>query len=219
MSKIAIITDVNAGLDYLEKQYDIHVLRSIINFGTEHYVDGIGIKADEFYQRIAKITDSSKIPSTSAPTIGEAMELLEKLIDEGYTDAIMYSISNKMSSIYEMMCTLKEEYEGKINLHVVDTLTSVYAQAYMAIKAREMADEGKSVEEIIDYSNFLIKNNHLYFVVDNLNYLIKNGRLSATAGTIAALLKIKPILEINTEGSIVACEKVRTHSRAVETAY
>ena len=88
MSKIAIISDVNAGLDYIGYDPEIPVLRSIINFGDEHYVDGIAIKADEFYARLK--ANDSVIPSTSAPTVGEAMELLEKLIEEKYTDVIMY---------------------------------------------------------------------------------------------------------------------------------
>ena len=44
MSKIAIITDVNAGLDYIGYDPQIPTLRSVINFGDEHYVDGTEIK-------------------------------------------------------------------------------------------------------------------------------------------------------------------------------
>ena len=47
MEKIAIMTDVNAGLDYDDKHYDITVLRSMINFGDEHYIDGVEIKKDD----------------------------------------------------------------------------------------------------------------------------------------------------------------------------
>mgnify|MGYP004670047633 CR=1 FL=1 len=52
MDKIAIISDVNAGLDYLGKDTHIPVLRSVINFGEDHYIDGIEIKADEFYEMV-----------------------------------------------------------------------------------------------------------------------------------------------------------------------
>ena len=52
MSKIAIISDVNAGLDYIGRDPQIPVLRSMINFGEEHYVDGLEIKADQFYEKV-----------------------------------------------------------------------------------------------------------------------------------------------------------------------
>lgn len=215
MKKIAIITDVNAGLDYEKRQLNIPVLRSMIHFGDEHYVDGIDMKADEFYERLQNTT---VIPSTSAPTIGEAMELLDRLVEEGYTDAIMYSISSEMSCIYQMMLSLAEEYSDRIRLHVFDTHVATYVQGYMAECAYDMAEEGKSVEEILEYSQYLRDNQHTYFIVDNLNYLVKNGRLKGFAGAIGALLKIKPILEIDTQGRIVVNTKVRTHSKAVEEA-
>ena len=215
MEKIAIITDVNAGLDYIDRKVDIPVLRSIIHFGNEHYVDGIDIKADEFYK---KIISTGLIPSTSAPTIGEAMELLDRLIEEKYTDVIMYAISQNMSCIYEMMCSLAEEYKDRINLHVVNTKTATYLQGYLAVTAYDMVQEGKSVKEILDRTNFLIEHGHAYFVVDNLNYLVKNGRLKGIAGAIGALLKIKPILEINKIGQIVVNTKIRTHTKAIQAA-
>ncbi len=215
MEKIAIITDVNAGLDYVERKLDIHVLRSMIHFKDEHFVDGIDMKADSFYKRLQK---TDVIPSTSAPTIGEAMELLDKLVEEGYTDAIMYSISAEMSCINQMMHSLAEEYKDKIKLHVFDTLLAAYLQGYMVECAKDMVDDGKTVEEILKYSEFLRDNSHTYFIVDNLNYLVKNGRLKAFSGAMGALLKIKPILEIDKQGRIVVNSKVRTHSKAVEEA-
>lgn len=216
MSKIAIISDVNAGLDYIGIDPQIPVLRSIINFGEEHYVDGVDIKADEFYKKIDKKLSEGIIPSTSAPTIGDAMELIEKLIDEGYTDVIMYAISFQLSSIGSMIETLKEEYEDIIRIHVVDTKTATYLQGFLAVTAKQMADSGHSVEEIIQRSNELIDNSHAYLVVDNLNYLVKNGRLSGAAGFFAGLLKIKPIIEVSKEGKLTTYEKIKTFHRAIE---
>lgn len=213
MGKIAIISDVNAGLDYIGYDPKIPVLRSIINFGDEHLIDGKEITANEFYERLQK---ESIIPSTSAPTVGEAMETIENLIDEGYTDIIMYSISYQLSSIGQMVETLKEEYEDKIKIHVVDTKTATYLQGYLAVTAKQMAEAGKSVQEILDYSQYLITNSHAYFVVDNLSYLVKNGRISGAAGFLGGLLKIKPVLEMTKDGRIVSFEKVRTHRAAVD---
>ena len=76
--------------------------------------------------------------------------------------------------------------------------------------------EGKTVEEIIEYSNYLIDNNQVYFLVDDLNYLVKNGRLSNAAGFLGSLFKIKPILSITKEGKIESIEKVRTYQKALK---
>lgn len=212
MEKIAIMTDVNAGTDYLDEQYDITVLRSMINFGDEHYVDGIDIKADEFFDRLQK---TDVIPSTSAPTVGETMNHVERLIDEGYTDIIMFAISFKLSCIGTMVQSVADEYEDKIRIHVVDTKRSVFEQAYFAINAYKMAQEGKSVKEILERSDFLINHSRELFIVDDLKYLVKNGRLSGFSGFMGSLLQIKPILELNDDGAIVVRQKERTLKRGL----
>lgn len=218
MVKIAIVSDVNAGLDYLGYDPQIPVLRSVINFGEEHFVDGIDIKAEEFYEKLSKITLSKDIPSTSAPTFGETMELVEKLISEGYTDIIMYAISYNLSSIGSTFESMKQEYGDKVNIHVVNTKMAAYLQGYLAVEAKRMANEGKSVKEILAYSDYLITHCHAYFVVDDLSYLVKNGRLSGVSGFLGGLLKIKPVLELTAEGKILPKEKVKTHRKAVERA-
>lgn len=213
VQKIAVITDVNAGLDYIGYDPEIPTLRSIINFGDKHFIDGTEIRAEEFYKKIAT---EDVIPSTSAPTVGEAMELMEKLISEGYTDVIMYSISFQLSSIGQMVETLKSEYQGEINIHVFDTRSATITQGYFALEAKRMAKEGASVNEILEYSNYLRDNNHIFFVVDDLKYLVKNGRLSGAAGFVGSLLKIKPVLELTKDGRIISMEKVKTHRKAME---
>jgi DegV family protein with EDD domain len=215
MSKIAVISDVNAGLDYLGYDPEIPVLRSVINFGEEHYVDGIDIMADQFYE---KLQNSPVVPSTSAPTVGEAMELLERLLSEGYTDVIMCSISYKLSSIGQMVENLQNEYRGRLNIHVIDTKTATYFQGFIAVEAKRLVEEGKSIQEILDYCHYLVENSHAYFVVDDLKYLVKNERLSGAAGFVGSLLKIKPVLELDKEGRIVPKVKVRTQRKALEVA-
>ena len=215
--KIAIMTDVNAGLDYIGYDSGITCLRSSVNFPNEVLVDGIDIKADEFYERIKNITDPKEIPSTSAPAIGDIMEAIEKFIEEGYTDVIHFPISFKLSSTGSMVEQVAKEYEDKIRVHVVDTKVACYLQGYLALNAKKMVEDGASVQEVVDRSNYLIKNAKAYFVVEDLNYLVKNGRLSGMSGFMGNLLKIKPVLELNEEGYIVTKEKVRTYSKAVET--
>lgn len=213
MEKIAIISDVNAGLDYLKKDPGIPVLRSIINFEHENLIDGIDIMADEFYRRLQS---DDFIPSTSAPTVGEAMDLIESLITEGYTDVIMFSISFELSSIGQMVETLIDDFKDQIKIYVVNTLTATYMQGFLAVNAKEMALAGKSVQEILARTNELILNSHAYFVVDDLSYLVKNGRISGVAGFLGGFMRIKPVLEMSRDGKIISFEKIRTHNAAVE---
>ena len=217
--KIAIMTDVNAGLDYVGYDAGIYCLRSSINFPNEKpLVDGIDIKADEFYERIKNIHNSSEIPSTSAPSLADIYDTFDKLIEEGYTDVIHYPISFELSSTGSTVQQVAQEYEDKLRVHVINTKLATYAQGYIAVVAKQMVEEGKTVEEILEYSNYLIENSSVYFVVDDLGYLVKNGRLSNAAGFLGSLLKIKPILTLTKEGKIESIEKIRTYQKAIYRA-
>ena len=214
--KIAVMTDVNAGLDYIGYDSGITCLRSSVNFPNEVLVDGIDIKADEFYERIKNITDPKDIPSTSAPAMGDIINAIEKFIEEGYTDVVHFPISFKLSSTGSMVSQVAEEYADKIRVHVIDTKEACFMQGYLALNAKKMIEDGASVQEIIDRSNYLINNGKAYFVVEDLNYLVKNGRLSGMSGFMGNILKIKPVLELDSDGYIVTKEKIRTYSKAID---
>ena len=64
----------------------------------------------------------------------------------------------------------------------------------------------------------MINNFKAFFVVDDLSYLVKNGRLSNAAGFLAGLLRIKPVLELTSDGKIVTKEKIKVYKNAVERA-
>lgn len=216
--KIAIMTDVNAGLDYIEQKTDIVCLRSSVNFKNEVLVDGIDIKAEEFYERIKNITDKKDIPSTSAPALGDIYDAFDKFVSEGYTDVIHFPISFELSATGPTVKQVSLEYKDKLNVEVIDTKLACYLQGYLAINAEKMAKNGATVEEIVERSKYLIDNSQAYFVVNDLNYLVKNGRLSGVAGLLGSLLKIKPVLEINKKGKIVTKEKVKVYKKAVNRA-
>ena len=212
--KVGIMTDVNAGLDYLNYPYNVTILRSSVNFKDEVFVDGIDITSAEFYERLNKVETKEDIPSTSAPSLGSIYDTLDKFVEEGYTDIIHFPISFELSSTGKSVLQVAEEYKDKINVTVINTKGATYLQAYLVLNACKMLEENKSIEEIVNASNKLIDNWCLYFVVSDLTFLIKNGRLSNAAGFIGNLLKIKPLLKLTEEGKLLQFEKIKTTKRA-----
>ncbi|NLC94837.1 MAG: DegV family protein [Bacilli bacterium] len=210
--KIAIVTDSSSSLDFLPNQYDnIFIVRMPIHFGSDEYIDGLTITVEEFYSRIDK---ESIIPTTSQPSLGETLELYEKLRDEGYTDIIHLPISRGISGYYQALFSIKDMVEG-VNVHIVDTKCTAVILGYIVLEAARLVSENKSVLEVLEYCDYLANNFKVYFIVDDLKYLIKNGRLSNAAGFVGSILKIKPILTFNEEGQIIGIEKIRTTKRAI----
>ena len=83
-----------------------------------------------------------------------------------------------------------------------------------------MAATGASMEEIQAACQQVIDTTNTLILPSDMQHLKRGGRLTPLAATLAGLLKIKPILEINrrTQGRIDVKEKVRTYTRALERA-
>jgi DegV family protein with EDD domain len=133
---------------------------------------------------------------------------------KGYTDVIYISISEHLSGTYQGVCLSKTYVKG-LNIHPYNSKTASFITGFMAIEARRLASEGKSVEEILSYLDDLQSNDRIFFMVDDLKYLVKNGRLSNASAFLASMLQIKPLLELGDEGKIQACEKIRTTKKAM----
>lgn len=217
MNKTAILVCSNAGLDYLEYPKDITILRSVIHFGTdESYDDFIDMDAKTFYERITK--DPNDIPKTSYVSVGRMIEFFEDLEKKGYEEALVITISSELSGLYEAVKRTASEVNIKVT--AFDSKTLAYAEAYMALEAHKLANEGKTAKEIIPYLEKIRDNDMIYFAVNTLLYLVKNGRLSKLSGTLGTMLQLKPLLMIGDNGKVETLEKIRTihkaHQRVIE---
>ncbi len=213
MSKIGIIACGNSGIDYLKHDYDIRMIRSTLIFGDEEYEDFVDIKAEDFYKMLVEKPELH--PTTAQAATGVILEHYEKMKEEGFTDIIFITISSGLSGTYEGAKIASTMISG-VNVHVFDSLSVSYPQAYMTLRAAEMAKQGKKVTEIIDELVWIREHHGILVSVDTLKYLVKNGRLSGAQGFVGSLLKVKPMLHLSREGKIEPVEKIRTRKKAMQ---
>lgn len=209
--KIGLLLCGNSGVDYMDLKYPHKIMRSTLILDNKEYEDFVDITAEEFYKAVDANPDIDL--STSQISTGRVAEIYEEFKKEGYSDVIVISISSKLSGTYQGAVLAKDLVEG-INIHVVDSKSVSYGQYYLALKAVELIEEGKDAKEIKDYLETLPEKLNIYVLVDTLKYLVKNGRLSQASGFLGTLLKIKPLLKIIEDGSLVPYEKIRTTKRA-----
>ena len=209
--KIGLVVCGNSGVDYLKLDYPVRLIRSTLNLGGKEYEDYVDIQAKEFYETI--VNDPDIDVSTSQTSTGKIASVYEELREEGYTDIITVVISSKLSGTYQGAILAKEMVTG-VNVFVIDSRTVSYGEAYLVIEAIKMIKAGNKTRDIIDKLEKIRDNIYIYVLVDTLKYLVKNGRLSATSGFLGTLLKIKPLLYIQKDGSLVPYEKIRTTSKA-----
>ncbi|MFP4286307.1 MAG: DegV family protein [Candidatus Izemoplasmataceae bacterium] len=214
MSKTAVIAVSTGCLDYLDvDRNNLFMVRCKILMHDKQYNDYTELDADTFYKALKE--DTSLVPSSSMPSIGEIIETYEAVEAAGFSNVLVISISKGLSGTYEAGLMAKNAYKGNLNIWVIDSKNAAISEGFLSLLALKYIDQGKSFKEIIKAIEDLRIKRKQYFMVDNLRLFVKNGRLSSAQGFIAGVLKIKPILEVNDQGKIVPFDKVRTQSKAI----
>ena len=203
MSRVYIVTDSTADLTEEEvKQFEISIVPMNISIDDENYIDGVTITKDEFKQ---KMIASSELPKTAQPSIGRFVEVYDELGKNG--DSII--------SI-QMMCSISGTVDAarqaaditETNVTVVDSDFSSRSMGMIVKEAAKAAQEGKTVEEILEIVEDAKKRTTLYLTVVNLDNLIKGGRISQLMGMFSNLLNIKLFLQV-IHGKIEIIQKGR----------
>lgn len=209
--RTAIVTDSTAYLTQEElQQYGIHSVPLTVNIEGQLYDEGIDLSYTEFYD---KVRGAKEFPKTTQPPIGKFVELFETLAKD-YDAVITIHLSSGISGTYEGALQAGQMVEG-IDVHGFDTEAAAALQGFFVLRAAELAQQGKSPEEILVALEELRESSHAYIIVDDLGHLQRGGRLSAASALIGGLLQVKPILHFM-DKKIAPYEKVRTRKKALK---
>ena len=203
MSRVYIVTDSTADLTEEEvKQFEISIVPMNISIDDENYIDGVTITKEEFRQ---KMIESDELPKTAQPSIGRFVEVYDELGKKG--DSVI-SIQ-MMRSISGTVDAARQAADiTETNVTVVDSDFTSRSMGMIVKEAAKAAQEGKTVEEILEIVEDAKKRTTLYLTVVNLDNLIKGGRISQLMGMFSNLLNIKLFLQV-INGKIEIIQKGR----------
>lgn len=214
MEKIALITDSASDISLeLQKRYNVFVLPFRIIYKDKEYIDGIDITPKFLYD-----TMENETVTTSLPSMQDMERLFERLKNEGYTEAIFFTISSNLSGTNNAIKLVCEEYP-EIRCHVYDTLSISYGETVPLIEVGKMIEEGKSFDTIIEELPKISEKVEIFFVIGTLEYLIRGGRIGKVAGTIAQFLQIKPIISVGKDGVYYTHSKARGRKQSLNKIY
>lgn len=210
MTKIAIVTDSTAYLpqDFVEL-HNIRVIPVKIHWDGTTLVDGVDITPTQFYERLEK---SSNIPSTSQPSAGDFLKAFKELAphyDGIVAPLISSGISGTAASAQAALPMFSE-----IPVEIIDTHSTCAGLGLVVTAVAHAVSDGKSLKEIKQLADGIVKRLKLFFVVDTLKYLHEGGRIGGASRYFGTALSIKPILHLDDQGKIDALEKVRTKGKA-----
>lgn len=196
--KVLISTDTSCLLtkDVLQKN-GISVFPLNVIIDGEEFLDSVTIDQETLKEAML----SNKVIKTSTPPLGEVVEYFEKLLNEGYDHIIHFTISSKLSSMFNLFSNVaKDNFEGKVT--VIDSYGLSAAMLSNVLYAKDEALKGTSVEDIYATIEERKHDGTILFIPENLTALKNGGRISPAIAAIGNTIGLKPIISLK-EGELV----------------
>lgn len=209
---IQVITDSTSYIDEkIRKDLNIKIVSLIIKFKDDSFRE-IDVPNKDFYRMMEK----QGIPISSQPPIGELYNEMKSVVEKG-NGIVCVFLSSDMSGTYSTAHLAKkmilEEYPYA-KIEIIDSRSNSMQLGFAAIAAAKAAKEGKSLQQVKEAAEKIIRVSRFLFIPDNLEYLRKGGRIGGANALIGNLLKIIPILTVE-DGKTTVLTKVRTKNKAI----
>jgi len=209
---VAVITDSTSDLSSdVASRHGITIVPLNVHFGDEVFRDQVDISTDEFMRRMSTAT---KLPTTSQPSVG-AFETAFRESAREHDEAVCVVISSRLSGTMQSAEIAARNVEDLIRAEVVDSLSASYGLGFQALRAAELAAEGKRAPDIAMQLRAELARYHVVFFVETLEHLRRGGRIGKAAQLVGSLLQLRPLLRID-EGQVVPFERTRTRKKAIE---
>lgn len=210
MRKIKVVTDSTTDLkDAVLAERGIEMVPLSFSIDGQTYIDRIDITPEVFIQ---KMIQANELPKSSQPAAGTFVELYDRLGAEGY-DVLSIHMTGGMSGTVRSAAMAADMTDT--NVTVVDSKYISRGLGFQVLEAAKMAEEGRSMEEILARLDEIRAATKLYVVVDTLENLVKGGRIGRGKALIGSLLHIKPIGTLN-DGVYTPVMNVRSHAQVVK---
>ena len=216
MKGFVITADSNCDLldDYI-KEKNICIIPHYYDLEGITYGDEINLTPKEFYDKMR----AGQMPTTMASNPEVIRETFQNYIDQGF-DILHISFSSALSGgCNNIMAGARElcEENPDARIIVVDTLNVSLGEGLFVMKATQMKEEGKSIDEITSWLEDHKMDFCVRFTVDDLFHLQRGGRISKTTAVIGSLMNVKPILNVNEEGKLVSLTSARGRKKSLTT--
>ena len=212
-SKIAILTDSCADVpqEYVAR-YQMYVVPLLIRYQDGEYRDKIDIRPEQVYARFHE-----EIPKTSLPGAEEIAAQFQRIVDDGYRQAVIISISSGLSGTANMLRLVAKDFP-MLDCRLIDTKNIAIGAGFTAIRAGELIEAGRSLDQLERELLALVSRTKVFFCVSTLEYLKKGGRIGFVTATLGEIFDLKPVITCNADGVYHTVHKARGRKRALKDA-
>ena len=202
-----IVTDCAADMSAEElKELGIEQAPLYIQF-PEGEVSSMDISADAFYDRLEAMQPN--IPTTAMASSGIFNEIYRKVAK---LDKNIFSlhISSGLSGTINAARAGGEEAKPEANVDFWDTLTLSGGERFQVITAALAAKAGWTMHSIQERLAKIREKTEVIYTLDTLDYLARGGRIGRVKAMAGALLHLKPVIRVDTDGKYSTVTNART---------
>jgi len=207
-----IVTDSAADMSNEEmEQLGVVQAPLFIQF-PEGEVSAADISADDFYNRLEAMRPA--IPTTAQPSSGIFAELYRKL---SATEKNIFSvhISSGLSGTINSARDGGEQVKGEADVSYWDTLTLSGGERFQVMAAALASKAGWAMDAIQERLKKIRENTEVIYTLDTLEYLARGGRIGRVKALAGALLNLKPVIRVDTDGKYSTVGNGRTLTKSI----
>lgn len=206
---VAVVTDSTSDIEPARaRRLQIGIVPLFVTFGQAAYRDYVDLSRAEFYR---KLVSESTLPGTSQPT---AAMFEEAFAAADAAEILCITISSRLSGTVNAARAAALHAAGR-KVVVFDSESASGGLGLMVLRAREMADEGAALDDIVAALEQERRRQRVFACIPDLSHLQRTGRIGRAQAAIGTLMRIVPVIALD-GGEVVARAQVRTFSRAQE---
>jgi len=173
----------------------------------EGEVKSSDISADSFYDRLEAMRPA--IPSTAMPSSGLFAEIYRK-IARSDKNILSLHISSGLSGTIAAARAGGEAARPEADVSFWDTLILSGGERFQVMAAALAVRAGWTMEAIQERLVTMREKTEVIYTLDTLEYLSRGGRIGRVQAMAGALLHLKPVIRVDTDGKYSNVTTART---------
>ncbi len=207
-----IVTDCAADLSAQElEELDITQAPLFIQF-PEGEVNATEISADDFYNRLEAMRPA--IPTTAQPSSGIFAELYRRIAQVEKT-ILSIHISSGLSGTINSARDGGEQVKNEAEVKYWDTLTLSGGERFQVMAAAMGSRANWALHAIQERLEKIRARTEVIYTLDTLEYLARGGRIGRVKAMAGALLNLKPVIRVDTDGKYSTVTNGRTIGKSI----
>jgi DegV family protein with EDD domain len=191
-TSIAIVTDSAAGISSeLLEAFNIQVVPYWVHMGNDAFISGVDMDPATFFRRLRESPELEV--HTGVPAVAKFIEIYQRLATWA-KGIVSVHVAGEQSGTCNAADLAAQE--SPVPVTVIDTATTAMGEGFVVLEAARAASAGAAMDEVVQRALSVVPNVGVLALLESVTYALQGGRLSSAAGKVGSLLRIQPLIHV-----------------------